>query len=158
MHILDHSLISLLSQLRLIRNDGSLVCSDGPYGTDEHELCGITLFGQTKRGTDDEYRYYTNENGTDVYEFYRVYIQLESSLEDVERPTHVYFSVAVIENTAGHATWNNVTIHNVKVRKRQTNKKKEHTCIIHSCLGSVVFMISILYEGRPESFRTVSTS
>ena len=58
---------------------------------DEHELCGITLFGRTKNGSYDDNRNYRNENWTSIYETDVTYIQIEYSFVDVERPSNYYF-------------------------------------------------------------------
>ena len=83
-----------LLQLRVIRDDGTLACSEGPTVEDEHGLCGITLFGRTKNGTNDHYtryRSYRNENGAFIAETDWTYIQTENMLEDAEKPSKFHF-------------------------------------------------------------------
>ena len=109
--------IVFFSQLRVIRDDATLVCSEGPNEADQHDLCGITLFGRTKNG---EYpsQHYTYENGTSVYEIPGVYIQLESTSEEIDRISAFYYSLSVMDNTAGHAIWSNFHMHNARVSLR----------------------------------------
>ena len=81
---------------------------------DQHEACGVTLFGRTKNGTVSSENYI---DATSVKENEGIYVLLKSS-EDVEGTTSAFLSLAVANNTAGHALWNNYRINNVEVSFR----------------------------------------
>ena len=98
-----------------------MVCSDSLAEAEEHELCGLTVFGLTKNGSERHNAWdliqphYNNENGTYVTENIGTFIQLKSTSGEMESGAGVYFSLAVWDNTAGHPLWDNYEIHNAEV-------------------------------------------
>ena len=96
-----------------------MVSSPDGVTADEHELCGLTLIGRTKNG---EYppSSYTDENGVSVNEYEVVHIQLESTSEELDRSVSLYVSLDVVNNTVGHALWDNYHIRNAKVSFSKT--------------------------------------
>ena len=90
-----------------------------------HELCGLTVFGVTKSGSERHYNgysawdfiqtYYQNENGTSVSENIGTFVQLESISGEMESGASVYVNLAVRDNTAGHPLWDNYDINNAEV-------------------------------------------